>query len=67
MLASIDVAMGGRVAEELILGVENVTTGASSDLQMATRVATSMVVTYGMSDSVSGWEFRCSMLLGVGG
>ena len=53
MLARIDVSMGGRVAEELILGSENVTTGASSDFEAATRLATSMVVRFGMSEAVS--------------
>lgn len=53
MLASIDVCMGGRVAEELVLGVDSVTSGASSDLAKATHIANDMVVRYGMSESVS--------------
>lgn len=52
MFASLDVCMGGRVAEELIYGLENVTTGASSDLQQATSTARSMVLQYGMSDKI---------------
>ncbi|XP_005108937.1 ATP-dependent zinc metalloprotease YME1L isoform X2 [Aplysia californica] len=50
--ASMDTAMGGRAAEEVIYGMEKVTTGASNDLQMATRVATAMVMVNGMSDKV---------------
>ncbi|CAL1538574.1 unnamed protein product [Lymnaea stagnalis] len=50
--ASIDTAMGGRVAEELIYGPEKVTTGATNDLQQATRIATSMVMSMGMSEKV---------------
>ncbi|KAJ1935451.1 i-AAA protease yme1 [Linderina macrospora] len=51
-LAEIDVCMGGRAAEELIYGPEKVTSGCSSDLQRATRVATAMVTQFGMSDKV---------------
>ncbi len=41
--ASIDVALGGRAAEEMIYGLEDTTTGCSSDLERATRVAGNMV------------------------
>jgi cell division protease FtsH len=44
------VALGGRVAEEIIFGKEEVTTGASNDLQQVTRVARQMVTRFGMSD-----------------
>ncbi|KIM49122.1 hypothetical protein M413DRAFT_438280 [Hebeloma cylindrosporum] len=48
-LAEIDVSMGGRVAEELIYGAENVTSGASSDIRKATRTAQAMVKHWGFS------------------
>lgn len=44
------VALGGRLAEELVYGEEEVTTGASSDLQQVARVARQMVTRFGMSD-----------------
>lgn len=44
------VALGGRIAEELIFGDEEVTTGASNDLQQVARVARQMVMRFGMSD-----------------
>jgi cell division protease FtsH len=44
------VALGGRVAEEIIFGEEEVTTGASNDLQQVARVARQMVTRFGMSD-----------------
>ncbi|KAI9487428.1 MAG: peptidase family M41-domain-containing protein [Benjaminiella poitrasii] len=50
--AMIDVCMGGRVAEELIFGQDNVTSGASNDIMKATNIAKRMVRYYGMSEKV---------------
>ncbi|UXE63897.1 MAG: ATP-dependent zinc metalloprotease FtsH3 [Woronichinia naegeliana WA131] len=46
------VALGGRVAEEIIFGEEEVTTGASNDLQQVARVARQMITRFGMSDKL---------------
>jgi cell division protease FtsH len=44
------VALGGRIAEEIIFGEEEVTTGASNDLQQVARVARQMITRFGMSE-----------------
>ncbi len=56
MYADLAVAMGGRVAEELVFGYDKVTSGASSDIQYATKMARAMVTQWGMSD-VLGPQF----------
>jgi cell division protease FtsH len=48
--ARMTVALGGRLAEELVFGSDEVTTGASSDLVQVTRIARAMVTRYGMSE-----------------
>src|SRR5690606_10215986 len=52
LLADLDVAMAGRAAEEIVLGKENVTTGASGDINQATKLATKMVTEWGMSEVI---------------
>ena len=52
LLADLCVAMGGRIAEELIFGKERVTTGASGDIKMATEMSRRMVTEWGMSDKL---------------
>jgi cell division protease FtsH len=46
------VALGGRVAEEIVYGEDEVTTGASNDLQQVAQVARQMVTRFGMSDKL---------------
>ena len=50
LLDRIKVALGGRVAEEVVLG--EISTGASSDIQQATQIIRSMIMQYGMSDTI---------------
>jgi cell division protease FtsH len=50
--ADMAVAMGGRVAEEVVFGYDKVTSGASSDIKMATQLARAMVTQFGMSDKL---------------
>ena len=50
--ADLAVAMGGRIAEEIIFGANNITTGASSDIHMATNIARRMVTEWGMSEKL---------------
>ena len=52
LTSRIALMFGGRIAEELIFGKENVTTGASSDIQQATGLARRMVTEFGMSDKL---------------
>jgi cell division protease FtsH len=52
LYADLDVAMAGRAAEEIVLGKENVTTGASGDIEQATSLAKKMVTEWGMSDVI---------------
>ncbi|MAW98371.1 MAG: cell division protein FtsH, partial [Sphingomonas sp.] len=52
MYANLAVSMGGRIAEELIFGYDKVSSGASGDIQYATKLARDMVTRWGMSDKL---------------
>jgi cell division protease FtsH len=52
LLADLAVAMGGRIAEDMIFGADKITTGASSDIKQATKMARQMVTEWGMSDKL---------------
>jgi cell division protease FtsH len=52
MTSRLAIMMGGRVAEELIFGKENITSGASSDIKAATNLARAMVTQWGYSDEL---------------
>lgn len=56
--AKIDVCLGGRCAEELIYGKNNVTTGSYSDLVKATQIADDMITRYGMSDRIGLLSYK---------
>ncbi|MCE3255575.1 MAG: ftsH [Rickettsiaceae bacterium] len=51
------VAMAGRAAEELVFGYDKVTTGASSDIEQATKMAKAMVTKWGLSDKVGTVDY----------
>ena len=58
MYANLAVAMGGRVAEEIIFGYDKVSSGASGDIQYATRLARDMVTQWGMSDKLGPLQYE---------
>ncbi|MBI1338951.1 ATP-dependent zinc metalloprotease FtsH [bacterium] len=57
MISRLAILMGGRVAEELKFGDDNVTAGAASDIQQATRLARAMVTRWGFSDAVGPIDY----------
>ncbi|MBO9503846.1 ATP-dependent zinc metalloprotease FtsH [Qipengyuania flava] len=68
MHANLAVAMGGRVAEEIIFGHDKVSSGASGDIQYATDLARNMVTKWGMSDKLGPLQYEESQegYLGMG-
>jgi cell division protease FtsH len=50
-------AMGGKVAEELVFGKENVTSGAASDIQQVSKIARAMVTQFGFSDGLGNIDY----------
>ena len=50
--SSISTLFGGRIAEEMTLGVDHVTTGASNDIERATEIARNMVTKWGLSEKL---------------
>ena len=55
--SKIAMAMGGKVAEELIFGPEFVTSGATSDIQQVTRIARAMVTQFGFSEKIGHIDY----------
>jgi cell division protease FtsH len=55
--SKIAMAMGGKVAEELIFGAENVTSGATSDIQQVSRIARAMVTQFGFSEVLGNVDY----------
>jgi cell division protease FtsH len=55
--SKIAMAMGGKVAEELIFGKENVTSGAASDIQQVSRIARAMVTQFGFSEELGNIDY----------
>lgn len=57
LLDRIAMLLGGRIAEEIIFGEPDITTGAQNDLERATDLARKMVTTYGMSEKMGPMTF----------
>ena len=57
MTSRLAIIMGGRVAEELKFGLDNVTAGAASDIQQATRLARAMITRWGYSDVIGPVDY----------
>jgi cell division protease FtsH len=57
MTSRLAILFGGRVAEELIFGKEKITSGASSDISQATKLARAMVTKWGFSDRLGSVEY----------
>ena len=57
LMARLVSALGGRAAEELIYGKDNITTGASQDIQTATQIARKMVTQWGMSEKMGNMTY----------
>ncbi len=55
--SKIAMAMGGKVAEELIFGEDNVTSGATSDIQQVSKIARAMVTQFGMSEKLGNIDY----------
>ena len=62
----IAMAMGGKVAEELVFGPENVTSGAASDIQQVSRIARAMVTKFGMSQKLGNIDYANEMFTYLG-
>ena len=58
MVARMAMAMGGRAAEEIKFGYDKVTSGASSDIEQVTRIATAMVTEWGLSDEIGPIAYK---------
>lgn len=69
MHANLAVSMGGRVAEEIVFGYDKVSSGASGDIEYATKLARDMVTQWGMSDEIGPLQYEEQQqgYLGYGG
>lgn len=61
ILSNIMVSLGGRAAEEVIFGKENITTGASSDLEKATEMVLALIGVYGMDNDAGLLNYNITM------